>query len=458
MRSSFRPEPTDSARFVREAVVVPDANVLLGLYRLSADAREKTLAALESVGDRLWLPHHVGSEFYGNLDAARNALPVAYAETLKVIDGLAKVPASAFQTGKRFEDSRDAVAKVLATGAQAMRAEIEVLQRDDTSIVSADDDSVLERIENMFEGKVGAPTPAATVLARVAEFTEHRAPAQMPPGYDDAARKRDAPLRGAGDYLWWCELLDMAASDARPVLVVTDDVKSDWWVRRGGRTVGPRPELAREFAERSKAGYHQMTLSNFVEVATAEFASGTAAEAVREIEEIATEAADSRTSPTLRWLLERGYPTSLSSASRTALAQQQLFGSITGAPIGDPPEYLFARDFERYGLGDKPWAMSAAEALGSGPRYDALAQIVAHADGQDRAWANAASALGASRYDSISAAVDQAFRSSANGPRSGSAGVQAAAEALAAKSAIPEGDTAIRPDVEGPDDEREDDT
>src|SRR5690242_6536903 len=48
---------------VLSGIVAPDTNVLLNLYRFQGGAREDLFGALESLQDRLWIPHQVGLEF-----------------------------------------------------------------------------------------------------------------------------------------------------------------------------------------------------------------------------------------------------------------------------------------------------------------------------------------------------------------------------------------------------------
>jgi len=68
------------------------------------------------------------------------------------------------------------------------------------------------------------------------------------------------PLLQAGDYLIWCEVLDLASQVDTPVLLVTNDLKKDWYERDDV----PRAELVREFAEHSPNGYHQVRLETFL--------------------------------------------------------------------------------------------------------------------------------------------------------------------------------------------------
>jgi hypothetical protein len=66
-----------------------------------------------------------------------------------------------------------------------------------------------------------------------------------PPGYRDAGKKDNF----AGDYLIWVETLREAIIRSVNVLLVTGDVKDDWWRIESGQAKGPRPELVAEMAD-----------------------------------------------------------------------------------------------------------------------------------------------------------------------------------------------------------------
>lgn len=55
---AFRtPAGEDFTAVLTSGLVVPDANVLLNLYRYTEQARKDLLRALGALGDRLWVPH-----------------------------------------------------------------------------------------------------------------------------------------------------------------------------------------------------------------------------------------------------------------------------------------------------------------------------------------------------------------------------------------------------------------
>jgi hypothetical protein len=50
----------------KEAMIILDANVLLDLYRFPATSRDEFITVLESLKERLWIPHQVALEFQRN--------------------------------------------------------------------------------------------------------------------------------------------------------------------------------------------------------------------------------------------------------------------------------------------------------------------------------------------------------------------------------------------------------
>ena len=62
----YSPSSHELREFMETAIVVPDANVLLGLYELSSAEREQLLDLLEGVSDQLWLAYQAGLEYQRN--------------------------------------------------------------------------------------------------------------------------------------------------------------------------------------------------------------------------------------------------------------------------------------------------------------------------------------------------------------------------------------------------------
>lgn len=276
----YRPDDDELRQFVTEAVVVPDANVLLGLYRLSSQQRNDILNVLAAVNERLWIPYQVGLEYQRNrlqvlvgqaglYDSLIDLTPKADLDTLrKKLDGLADLPVEVrAEAAELLEPHSQRLAEVV----DQYRAAATALR--DAHVVSREQgftsDPVRERLDELFNGRVGPPPGSDKDLEdRVAEG-QRRAEKKIPPGYED--KGKDSPERRAGDYLLWQQILDKAATDERRFLFVTSDVKDDWFQKHGKKIIGPRPELVVESQKYSKAGagYFQVTLSDFLELANA---------------------------------------------------------------------------------------------------------------------------------------------------------------------------------------------
>lgn len=72
MFSGWLGPPGSAGDFFKDGLFVPDANILLGCYRIGPDAREQLLGTLERHRDRLWTPHQSALEFVRN---RRRVLP-----------------------------------------------------------------------------------------------------------------------------------------------------------------------------------------------------------------------------------------------------------------------------------------------------------------------------------------------------------------------------------------------
>lgn len=278
--------PADfSERFVTEAIIVPDSNVLLSLYRWSPATRDEAVEVLRKVADRLWFPHQVCREYLTNRLEVLGVLDAQYDKTHSALREARKKLSSYFDEGRRYESSREAVKKAIDKAFDQLESELAELRENDSARVSADDDHVLALVEELASDRIGARPSADIYRQRVREFVDHRQPLLIPPGYLDGDKEGVA---AAGDYLIWREILDHARHADRPILFITDDQKDDWYEGKRGARTGPRRELVAEFAEHSSAGYHQMGFDRFIRDAKTYLDVEVHEEAVSEIREDST--------------------------------------------------------------------------------------------------------------------------------------------------------------------------
>lgn len=235
-----------------EALIIPDANVLLNLYRFTAPAREELFSLFEDpkVNARIWLPYWAALEFHRNRALVIAEQGVPYDRLTATIDKHVRNLVDEIQQVQlhRYHPyiSKEDLTAATATLRDALLSDLKA--RASTYPNFLTEDVILERVQNLFAGKLGVE-PTATEKEDIIRVGEERFKKKIPPGYLDEAKEG---IDKYGDYIIWREVLQNAHAAKRPVIFVTDDAKEDWWYRVKGRTVGARPELRREF--RSETG------------------------------------------------------------------------------------------------------------------------------------------------------------------------------------------------------------
>jgi hypothetical protein len=91
-----------------------------------------------------------------------------------------------------------------------------------------------------------------------------------------------------GDLVLWLQLLDHAKGEERPIILVTDDAKEDWWREVRGERLGPRPELVHEFMAATGGGkwFYMYSTEQFLKYAKEYLDADVKPEAIKEAEGI----------------------------------------------------------------------------------------------------------------------------------------------------------------------------
>ncbi|GAC1040323.1 PIN-like domain-containing protein [Rhizobium sp. No.120] len=249
---------TDFGLLWKEAVFVLDTSVLLNLYRYPKAAREQTLAALEKLKDRLWIPYHVALEFQRNrlnviheqnseFDAVLQKIGGAYS-SIKSLAGL-KDRHSLIDPTSFIQSIREAETN--------FRTELEQLRSEQAQV--NEDDPTRAKIDDLLDGKVGEK-PSQEAVAAWQDSGKKRYSAKIPPGYMDLDKEKENEKDSSiytyggieyhriyGDLIIWNQIIDHCkVNNIKKVIFVTNDNKADWWLEVGGKTIGPRPELVEE--------------------------------------------------------------------------------------------------------------------------------------------------------------------------------------------------------------------
>lgn len=239
-----------SALWTRGLIVL-DTSVLLTLYAYEREPREQFFAVLEKVRERLWLPYQVAFEYQ------RRRLEVIATRRQAIAD-LATDLEKAVASWRNQHPHRDkSLTDPVLAHAKALR------ERRDNSAMTVRDDKIRDRLDDLYEGRIG-PAPAPETLAKWQAEGEQRYRGRIPPGYKDA--DKPAPDK-FGDLFLWFETIEHAGSETRPIIFVTDDRKEDWWDREGTETLGPSCQLRQEMTAKAKQLYYSYRPASFLEEA-----------------------------------------------------------------------------------------------------------------------------------------------------------------------------------------------
>lgn len=250
------PKDDDYRKVLTDGLVIVDTNVLLNLYRYSAQARKDFLEVLRALRDNLWVPERVVHEFWTNRESVLRD-PRGTAETLKQLDELSGKARTQITKWAKLAslstDSTGAMIRAAQESIEFIRKTIEEHEEEQYAAFARNTniDPVLTELEDILNGKVGAAFSVDEFDDLVKQGNE-RVAAEIPPGFSDVKRKGE---EGAyGDYLVWEQLLREASVNKRDVLFVTADSKPDWWrMTSRGELRGPHRDLVKELHERAGA-------------------------------------------------------------------------------------------------------------------------------------------------------------------------------------------------------------
>jgi hypothetical protein len=220
------------------------------------------LAVLDTLADKIWIPHQVALEFY------RNRLTVI-GEQIKRFSDVKKLVTDSHQTLVKNLNSLELKKRHSVIDPAPLLAgyqlALEDFQKSLDNLLSSQQkltgsDHLRDRIEALFSGKVGEPINSQEELALLYKQADERFKLKIPPGYMDDGKDEkgsDEYLSGGlihkrkyGDFVLWNQLLSYAKrADKKSIIFITDDTKEDWWWQldvNGEKTIGPRPELRDE--------------------------------------------------------------------------------------------------------------------------------------------------------------------------------------------------------------------
>jgi len=234
-----------------EGVFAFDANTLLNLYRYSGDTSQEMLTVIGSLTSRVHLPYQAALEFMNNRVAVISDSKRAYEELSKITASVIKS-----ELGKKLTIFKrhplikiEKIQELYEEFDRNVQHELEVQKSSHPDLIK--EDYILEKINRIFEHSTGTE-PSNAVLDKIFAEGLVRYKLNVPPGFADAKGKESRPLREQyGDLIIWKELIEFCKSKNKPIIFITDDNKDDWWTKQADGSKRPRPELIKEFHEKT---------------------------------------------------------------------------------------------------------------------------------------------------------------------------------------------------------------
>ena len=307
---SYYPLPEkEQADLWKTALIVPDANVLLSLYRFTLATRQELIKVLKSLQSRLWIPHQVGAEFHKNRLTVISEQPERYGQFLNKLTGLLQE--------LRSSRAHPFVSPQLLKSLEQLYAKVEDEFKSNVKELEGilDEDPIIESASDLCDGRTGAAFTEKE-MEHLRTEGEKRYAQEIPPGYKDKKKPGDDKF---GDLIIWKQTMIEAKERKTGVLLLTDDSKDDWWLIHEGKTIGPHPLLRAEF-ERVTDGckFYMYASGEFVGQAGSRLKTPVQKDAIKEIKESQTAASALRP-----WDIPYVRPHHLLGAFTTGLTPEQ---------------------------------------------------------------------------------------------------------------------------------------
>lgn len=284
---------------LKKAVVIFDTSALLDLYYYS----EVTLNAIsdnvfEYLKKRLWIPAQVYFEFLKNKDKVSVKPAQAYKSLLtkpangadgghienikrisdeldkKAIIGLKNQLKTLKEKTKvsdkhpyidqrNFEEIDSDIAK-FESQIKTFQEKINVFVNDLTPTINEKVECISDNVDDLISAmvinnfKIGNEI-SYSQMVDIAKEGEFRYKEEIPPGYEDAKDK--IGLQKYGDLFAWKQILMYAKDKKRDVILITNDVKEDWY---DIDTQAPRFELLKEFNSETGKNFWTFNMKDFL--------------------------------------------------------------------------------------------------------------------------------------------------------------------------------------------------
>lgn len=260
MRSKFpgyyRPSEAEFNELWKNAIFVLDTNVLLDLFRYSDETVNALINNISNLGERVWIPYRVSLEFHRNLNEVISTQIFRYKKTIETLEDFKK-QFDAKRSHPFLDVNLHDEIRVFCE-----KFDSELSKKRDAIELLITENHIKEQISNLLDDKVGDGFNKEK-LDRICSDGSQRYIEKIPPGYMDIKGKQGIDVYG--DLIIWNEIIEKSMSEKCNIILITGDVKEDWFLLHSGKTLGPRPELIHEFKRETNKLFYAYPTNQFLE-------------------------------------------------------------------------------------------------------------------------------------------------------------------------------------------------
>ena len=256
--------------------------MLLNLYRYSQATSDELIGILDQISSCLWVPHQAALEYQQRrLDVIAQQLK-AYDEIQKLSNEAQNQLESKLRAFQRHPlIDADLLLKRIERTFVAIKRDLNKHKQEHPDLL--EDDHLRDTVTSLLEGKIGSPY-SQEQLDEIYKTGKARYERKIPPGYSDAKDKEGEKIYG--DLVLWFQVVDKAKETKKPIILVTDDRKEDWWWRLKGKTIGPRPELIDEMLSKAGTSFYMYQADQFMGYAQKYLERQVRQEAIDEVRDV----------------------------------------------------------------------------------------------------------------------------------------------------------------------------
>lgn len=282
----YKPDEPELKKAWENGIFTFDANVLLNLYRYSPGTRKELFNILKHLQEKLWLSHQAGYEYLNNRLSVIHLQKVAYDEIKNILGKKMEELSNELNSYKKHSTIKaDKIKASIKKSFEAIDHEIDGLSKSHPTYEP--EDTIKDELAKLFETKTGKPFDKPR-LFEIFKEGKLRYDEGTPPGFKDKSNKKDeTELKLYGDLVLWKQIIEKGKEDMKPMILVTDDLKEDWWDKFKGETQGPRKELLREFFDETGQKIYIYQADKFLEYANKlKIGKTVKEEAIKEIRDV----------------------------------------------------------------------------------------------------------------------------------------------------------------------------